>query len=66
MSQKIKQENFSNELYQVFMCQIVLNVFYCIFWGKMSQKLDKKKSELYLVAKCFNTFILYTFQSITL
>ena len=66
MFQKIKQEKFSNELYQVFMCQIVLNTFYCIFWDKMSQKLEEKKSELYKVAKCFNTFILYTLKSNTL
>ena len=31
---KIKQEKLSQELYKVFISQVVLNFFQCIFWDK--------------------------------
>ena len=40
VSKKLGKKDF--ELYQVFMCRIVLNIFLHIFWTKLLKKLDRK------------------------
>ena len=43
---KIGQEKFWT--YQVFMCEIVLNIFKYVFWSKYSKKISQEKKFIYV------------------